>query len=165
VTEEATTLVHFRVGECDLSLEIQIVDEVIRLAEVADMKRHMAGVQGALTLRGRVIPVIDLARILNIQGDMGDRAIVARGRGQRIILTVDEVIGIYEKPPPCGEVPRILGFDREIIREFHRTDGHVVGWLDLESVFSEHDWEGIRSLSEIEADGLLGDSTLEILGY
>lgn len=165
MTETVTTLLHFRVGDCDLALEIQIVDEVIRLSEVADMKRHMAGVQGALTLRGRVIPVIDLARILNIQGDMGSRAVVARGRGHRIILTVDEVIGIYDKPPPCGDVPRILGFDSEIIREFHWSDGRVVGWLDLERVFSEHDWEGIRSLSEIETDGLLGDSTLEILGY
>ena len=161
----AEGMVRFRVGRCDLSIEVGAVEEVIRLGGVADMKRHIPGVQGAIPYRGRVVPVIALGRILDIPGGEPTRAIVARGRGVRVALGVEDVVGLYERPQAPAEVPGAFGIRSGVIREFHNIGDGIVGWLDLERVFSEHDWEGFRSLAEIGTDGLLGDSTLEILGY
>ena len=158
-------LVHFRVGRCHLSLEVARVVEVIRLGGIADMKRHMPGVQGAISLHGRVVPVIQLARILDVQGHTPKHAVVARGRRVQLALGVDEVIGVYDRPARTSGVPNVVAVDHNVVREFHRVDRQIIGWMDLEKIFSEHDWEAIKSLSEIETDGLLGNSTLDILGY
>lgn len=162
---EPVQLLRFRVGRCHLSLEVGLVEEVIRLGGVSDMKRHMPGVQGAIPLHGRVVPVIRLSKILDVKGRDPHHAIVARGRKMRLALGVDEVLGIYERPGVVSELPDLVAVDHSVVREFHRVDGDIIGWMDLESIFSEHDWEAIRSLSEIETDGLLGDGTLQILGY
>ena len=162
---DSMQLVHFRVGQCHLSLEVARVVEVIRLGGIADMKRHMPGVQGAISLHGHVVPVIQLAKILDVQGRTPKHAVVARGRHLELALGVDKVIGVYDKPERTNDVPGVVAVEHSVVREFHRIDGLIIGWMDLEKIFSEHDWEAIRSLSEIETDGLLGNTTLDILGY
>jgi chemotaxis signal transduction protein len=159
------SFVLFRVGGCDLALEVKAVEEVIRLGKFTDLGRRIPGVDGAIPLHGQVVPVVYLNRLLRIDSEDPPMAVVATGRGHQVALGVDEVMGVYEKPTVEDEGPLLPALEGRGVREIHRVGRRIVCWLDLDGVFSEEGWEAIRSLSEMETDGLLGDTTLGILGY
>lgn len=159
------TFLHFRVGECELALEVTAVDEVVRLGTFTDLGRQIPGVDGAIPLHGQVVPVVYLSRLLEIEAEDPEKAVVARGKGRLVALGVDDVIGLYENPSLAPETTPIPGLLERGVRQIHRRGPEIICWLDVERIFSEEGWEAIRSLSEMETDGLLGDTTLDILGY
>lgn len=159
------SFVHFRVGECDLALEVKAVEEVIRLGKFTDLGRRIPGVDGAIPLHGQVVPVVFLNRVLRIESGEPPMAVVATGRGHQVALGVDDVLGVYDKPTVHDEAPPLPVLEGRGVRQIHRIGRRMVCWIDLDGVFTEEGWEAIRSLSEMETDGLLGDTTLGILGY
>ena len=163
--QDQISYLHFRVGGCDLALEIGRVEEVIRLGQFAEMRRRIPGIDGAIPLHGRVVPVILLSRLLQIEAGEPPMAVVARGRDHAIAFGVNEVIGLYQSPEVSAETAPILDLEYRGVREVHQIDGRIVCCLDLDRVFSEEGWMAIRSLSEMDTDGLLGERTIEILGY
>lgn len=159
------TYLRFRVGDCGLALQIAAVDEVIRLGELTDLGRHIPGVDGAISLHGSVVPVAFLSRLLQIESGEPGMAVVAMGGGYPVALGVDEVLGLYDHPEQLEETSPIPGLAGQGVREIHRVGSDIVSWLDIDGIFDEESWEAIRSLSEMGTDGLLGDTTLGILGY
>lgn len=159
------SFLHFRVGGCELALELDAVEEVIRLGRFTDLGRQIPGVDGAIPLHGQVVPLVFLSRLLRIETGEPAMAVVATGRERQVALGVDDVVGLYESPAIPGEDSIVPEMEHRGIRQIHQVGDEVVCWLDLDSVFSDEGWEAIRSLSEMGTDGLLGDTTLGILGY
>jgi hypothetical protein len=78
---------------------------------------------------------------------------------------VDEILGLYERPEITAGAEPLPGLGDRGVRQIHRVGAEVICCLDLDRVLPEESWEAIRSLTEMETDGLLGDTTLGILGY
>ncbi|HWQ07969.1 MAG TPA: chemotaxis protein CheW, partial [Holophaga sp.] len=76
-------LVGFRVAGQELSVPIAQVQEVIRAVPVTRLPAAPRHILGILNLRGRVVPMVDLADIMDFSGARGENRfiIVCRCRG------------------------------------------------------------------------------------
>ncbi|MCZ6602540.1 MAG: chemotaxis protein CheW [Planctomycetota bacterium] len=164
-TDQPAAFVHFRVGSCGLSLRVREVEMVVRLRPRSELDRPIPGVDGALPLHGLVVPLVHLSRILEIEAEEPEMAVVATAKEHQVALGVNDVIGLYESPEIETDVRPVPGLGGRGVRQIHRLEGEIIFWLDMERIISEEGWDAIRSLGEMGTDGLLGDSTLGILGY
>lgn len=95
-----------RSGEESLAVPVSRVDEVDRLGDVFAVPGAPAGVMGVRTLRGRVLPVIDLALLLGIAGGGAPRQVVIAHDGDRRAgLAVDEVLDVVAIDGPLAPEP------------------------------------------------------------
>ena len=61
-----TQFLIFRVGECELALEILHVREVVRAAALSVPANPTPAIEGVLNLRGQVVPVVSLGTVVGI---------------------------------------------------------------------------------------------------
>ena len=90
----------FRLGEEAYGLPIAAVEEVVRLPEpVTRVPRAPAFVEGVMSLRGRIVPLIDLRRRFEAAGEVAPgrrRVLVTRLRGVLAGFIVDAVSEIAD---------------------------------------------------------------------
>jgi purine-binding chemotaxis protein CheW len=104
------------------ALELLCVQEVVRLAPIVAMRGAAPAVLGAMNLRGRIVPVIDLAAWLRVGRSVhGERSrIVVVERADELIgLLVDAVDDVVtlgrdrvEPPLPGNDPGPVLGIAR-----------------------------------------------------
>jgi chemotaxis signal transduction protein len=118
--------VRVRVGGEQYALPVEHVHEIVELGEVIPVPGSAASVLGLRNLDGEVLPVLDLARILQIQRD--DRAgllLVTEHGERRAGFAVDEVI----------DVERLAGTRQESESSYLPAstliDGALVGVLEV----------------------------------
>jgi purine-binding chemotaxis protein CheW len=93
---EATTsqqLVVFSLGAEEYALPIAAVHEIIRFSEPRSVASEVAWIRGVIGLRGKIIPIFDLAARLQLTGgdtQPGKIVILETGTGQ-VGVMVDEV--------------------------------------------------------------------------
>ena len=95
MSENSTSqqLVVFSLGAEEYALPIAAVHEIIRYIEPRSVASDVAWVRGVIGLRGKIIPVFDLAARLELAGtgiEPGKIVILATGTGQ-VGVMVDEV--------------------------------------------------------------------------
>lgn len=106
--------VGFFLGEEEYALDIQVVSELIKPRSLTELPRVPAHVCGIMTLRGEVVPVLDLKRRLGIstvaQGHTDtQRIVVCEAPGQRVGLLVDRVSQVIRLPREAIEKPKLAG--------------------------------------------------------
>jgi purine-binding chemotaxis protein CheW len=124
--------VHVRVcvaGE-HYALPVERVLEVADLGTIAAVPGSPPEVLGVRNLRGQVVPVIGLARMLGLSGDEPSRVVVAESGELRAGLVVDEVLDVAEMPPASEQVesPYLLGA--------FLIDGELIGALDVDAILT-----------------------------
>lgn len=123
-----------RTAGIDLALPLDALREVVPCPTVlADLPVTTTGLLGAMTLRGSVVPVVDL---LLLQGRehprRQDQVVVVVAHGEQLLgVLVDEIRGLASVPPDGFDD---LACDRGTLlssRTFHHPElGHVVSVLD-----------------------------------
>jgi purine-binding chemotaxis protein CheW len=110
--EEATReYLGFRLGEEIYAIELARVREIAKVPPVTEVPRASAHILGVMNLRGEVLPVFDLHKILGLlrQGPCGRSARVvvvetARGPAGLLVEAVEQVVRLrpssIETPPP-----------------------------------------------------------------
>ena len=122
--------VRLRVGRERYALPIENVLEVAEMGSLSALPGAGGAVLGVRNLRGQVLPVFDLARVLAIAGDGAPvRVVVAEHDGRLAGLAVDEVTDVVE-----------LTGDTEPVEAAYLSGsileaGQLVGVLDVERVF------------------------------
>lgn len=71
--EEEEQLVTFRVGQAEFAIEIERVQEIIRTTEITPVPQAPSYVLGVLSLRNRLLPVIDLRGRFGLAGSQQER--------------------------------------------------------------------------------------------
>jgi len=113
-------------------LPIQETREIMRLTDITRLPGIPMHMEGVINLRGTILPIINLARLLGlpVDEDTGKERIVVVGQGDKraglIVGGVNE-IGLYSegelKPPVIGE--RGEGFISAVVNKGERL------WLFL----------------------------------
>lgn len=125
-------------------LDIGAVYEIIRLQPITAVPQAPAFVEGVINLRGRIIPVVDLAARFGLEcAERGtqSRIVVAAAADTRVGLVVDgvsEVLMVDEsaiEPTP----PVATGVDAAYVRGIARLDERLVILLDLDALFGVAD--------------------------
>jgi two-component system chemotaxis response regulator CheV len=101
-TGELRQVVVFSLGEEVFAAPVEIVREILRWQGVRPVPHAHHSLLGVSTIRGEVIPVIDLAAFLEIEGavptDQKKLIVLEFATGQKVGLAVDGVRRIYNIP-------------------------------------------------------------------
>ncbi|MCA0921664.1 chemotaxis protein CheW [Pseudooceanicola nanhaiensis] len=132
-------LLTFRVAEQEYSLDIMSVREIRGWTRTTPMPHAPDYMRGVINLRGTVLPVMDLARRLNLPSqETNDRnvIIVVKMNGTLTGLLVDAVSDIVamseedlQPPPDIASDPQM-----SVVRALTVIDDRMIRVLDLGSV-------------------------------
>jgi purine-binding chemotaxis protein CheW len=112
------------------AIPIEQVLEVAELGQVRPVPGARPEVLGLWSLRGQVLPVVDLARLLGVRRAAPPACVlVAEGRGFRVAFAVDEVGGICELGEPAQ------GAGSDLLAGTTLCDGALIGVLNVPRVF------------------------------
>ena len=136
---ESQEFLCFRVAAELYAVNIMEIKEIIKPREVTEVPRTPSFVSGVLSLRGIIIPVIDMRQRLGFPGGEElpkSRIIVVKKGAEYCGLFVDEVVQVVriathsiEQPPAVLE-----GIDREFVHGIGRYDGRMLILLTMEKI-------------------------------
>lgn len=133
-----TETLAIRLGSEDYLVPVDRVREVLKLREATPVPHAMDHVTGVISLRGTVLPVIDLAKRLGLAAGTRDdksRIVVVGLDDEDAGLVVDRVAGVVRFPPGAVEaVPETVeqGAGAEYLSGIVRREGKLFILLDLE---------------------------------
>ena len=129
----------FRLANELFAISIMFIREIIKPTTVTDLPRTEPEILGILSLRGTVVPVVDLRRLLGLDRTPGTRRariLIVDTQDELVGLLVDEVRHVIRlreddvEPPPAvfgrSETEHMLGVGR--------VDGEMYILLDVHSV-------------------------------
>src|SRR5689334_21495393 len=100
-SETTRQLVIFSLGAEEYALPITRVQEIIRYTEPRSVASHTAWIRGVINLRGKIVPVCDLAQRLGLQVEMPASAKIVIveteiGTAGVIVDDVEEVLTVEQ---------------------------------------------------------------------
>lgn len=95
INKDELTLLEFKIGIERYGLDIHFAKEVFLFSEITELPNTPDFVLGIMNIRRRVVPVIDLKKILKVPGDIHSTGsvVVIEKKGFEFAFLVDEVIG------------------------------------------------------------------------
>jgi purine-binding chemotaxis protein CheW len=143
--EEHQQYLTFRLGDEVLAMGILKIKEILEYGGLTTVPLMPPCVRGVINLRGRVVPVVDLAarfgRGASVPGRRTCIVIVeteSEGERQDVGVIVDAVNQVLEIPPSEIEPPPAFGtkLRNEFIAGMGKVDGQFVVILNSERVLS-----------------------------
>ncbi len=129
----------FRLNDELYAVGIGAINEIIKPGLFTQVPRTEPVIMGVLSLRGNIVPVVDLRLLLGLDDlpqTRRSRVLIVEARGERVGLLVDEVRSVIRLTDESIEAPPPV-FDRlesEHMLGLGRFDGELYTLLDLESV-------------------------------
>ncbi len=128
-------LVVFNLGQEHYALPIQQVHEIIRYSEPRSVASRTDWVRGVISLRGRIVPVFDLAARLGLSSEVTEQSkivIVESGSETAGVIVdgVEEVLTIDE-----DQVEDVPGADTALIKAIAKLGDRLVVLLKPEAIF------------------------------
>ena len=148
-TQREEHVVIFRLADEHYGIDIQSVQEIVRMQAITAIPGSEDWVEGITNLRGRVVPVVDLRRRCRItareHGPETRIVVVSSSKGM-VGLIVDAVTEVMRIPGDQVEAPNeIVSVPANAyFRGIAKLDTRLVSLLDLEGVLlqdlEEADW-------------------------
>jgi purine-binding chemotaxis protein CheW len=138
-TNNPRQLVVFTLGSEQYALPIQQVHEIIRYSEPRSVASRADWVRGVISLRGRIVPVYDLAARLGLASELSDQTkivIVEAGNETAGVIVdgVEEVLTVED-----GQLQEAPGADTTLIESIAKIGDRLVVLLKPAAVFSAPD--------------------------
>jgi purine-binding chemotaxis protein CheW len=136
---EATTrqLVVFTLGTEEYALPIRQVHEIIRYTEPRSVAAESGWVRGVISLRGKIVPVYDLAARLGLQTEEkseGGKIVIvetATDMAGVVVDDVEEVLTVEE-----AQLDAVPAAGSPSIEAIAKIDDRLVILLDPEGIFA-----------------------------
>ena len=160
-TGEVSQYLTFRLAGEEYAVEILQAREILRYEEVTRVPTAPPSIRGVLNLRGRVVPVVDLAVKLGLPETpvTGRTCIViveVALEGERTVMgviaeAVSQVVDLHpgdiEPPPPFGPRARV-----EFLRGMARLEGRFALLLDLDLLLSAEDAAAAVAVAAVDGE-------------
>jgi purine-binding chemotaxis protein CheW len=149
---EMKQLVSFSIGEDEFAVDIKDVKEINKLAPIAHVPRAPKFVEGVISLRGQVVPLINLRERFNlpkIDYDKSTRIIIINIDDKQLGLIVDAVSEVLRISVSSIKAPpeEVVSGDDNFVEGIVEVNGRLVIILDLGKVLS---MEEIASIGDIK---------------
>jgi purine-binding chemotaxis protein CheW len=129
-------LVVFSLGAEEYALPIAAVHEIIRFSEPRSVASEVAWIRGVIGLRGKIIPIFDLAARLELAGtgtEPGKIVILETGGGQ-VGVMVDEVEEVLTVE--SDQLEPVPTANTDTIEAIAKIDDRLVILLNPECLFA-----------------------------
>lgn len=136
----AGQLVVFSLGEEEYALPIGQVQEIIRYTEPRSVASDIASIRGVISLRGKIVPVCDLATHLgsHVQSGGPDGKVVIVENGDTTAgIVVDDVAEVLTVED--GDIDPVPGTGSESIRGIAKVGDRLIVLLDTQGIFGSID--------------------------
>jgi purine-binding chemotaxis protein CheW len=129
----------FRVSDEIYGINIMQIKEIIKPREVTEVPRAPSFVSGVISLRGVIIPILDMLDRLGLKRGMAtgrERVVVVKHGAGFSGLLVDEVIQVVRIAKDSFEpAPAVLeAINREFVAAIGRSDGRMIILLNLDTI-------------------------------
>ena len=138
---KALQFVGFQVGEELYGIGIHSVQEIDRMHSITRLPKALPFIEGVINLRGRIIPVIDMAKRFGlppVKVGRRTRIIIIGIAGQSVGLIVEQVTeviqleeGFVEPAPPMA-----FAVDQRYVEGVGQISGGLIILLNLDLLFS-----------------------------
>lgn len=148
VTQLAQQLVVFSLGEEDYALPITHVQEIIRYTEPRTVASDTEWIRGVISLRGKIVPVCDLAARLGLTSALADDAkiVIVETDTATIGVIVDEVEEV--RTVEADQLENIPGGDTAtFIDAIAKIEDRLIILLNPDGLFNNTDVAGSLSFS------------------
>ena len=143
-TDQTSTeqqLVLFDLASEHYGVDSSIVREIIRMQSITRVPGAASFVEGVTNLRGRVVPVLDLRKRLDLplkDRNKDTRIVVVNVAGHDVGLIVDGVSEVLRIPTAVIEPPStiVTGEDSDYVRGIAKLETKMVILLDLDILLS-----------------------------
>jgi purine-binding chemotaxis protein CheW len=138
---ELLQLVSFKIGEEEFGVDILKVQEINRMLGITKVPNAPEFVEGAVNLRGRIIPVVDLRRRLgmpSIEHNSKTRIVVVELENRTVGFIVDEVSEVLRIPRDITEPPpsMVANIEVDYITAVGKLEDRLLILLDLNKIFN-----------------------------
>jgi purine-binding chemotaxis protein CheW len=128
-------LVIFTLGTEEYALPIKKVQEIIRYVEPRSVASNDSSVRGVISLRGKIVPVYDLAGRLGVDSVVSEESkiVIVETAEQTVGIVVDgvdEVMTIEE-----GQLEQVPGADTALMDSIAKIDDRLVLLLNPDTIF------------------------------
>jgi purine-binding chemotaxis protein CheW len=122
--------VRLRIASETYAMPVEHVLEVAGIGQVRAVPRARPELLGVLNRRGRILPVVDLARLLGItQTAPPARVLIAESRGHQACFAIDDVSEVGELEDPAEET------ESDLLAGATLADGDLIGVIDVPRAF------------------------------
>lgn len=144
--------VTFKLAEEEYALDILRVQEINRMTEITPLPNSPDYIEGVINLRGKVIPVVNLRKIIGFNAkemDFKSRVIVLHAGGVTFGIVVDSVSEVLRIPSDTVEPPPPMasGIGSEYIKGIGRIDDRLLILMDIDRLFSADKKDIIKKIS------------------
>ncbi len=132
----------FRMGSEDFGIDITKVVEFMHSQKVYSLPELPEFLAGVITVRGEVLPLLDLRKRFSIESsNAGDLIIVVRYDDEKIGLIVDEIMEILSLgPDDITAPPKIFrGLKKKYLTGIGRHDGKVIILLNADHLLASEE--------------------------
>jgi len=135
-SESSQQLVIFSLGVEEYALPITQVQEIIRYTEPRAVASEDPSIEGVISLRGKIVPVCNLASRLGVDGRRADNAkiVIVETAGGTAGITVDEVQEVLTLDE--GQLDAVPAAGTDFIEAVAKIDSRLVVLLNADGIFS-----------------------------
>jgi purine-binding chemotaxis protein CheW len=131
------TAVTFRAGHQRYAVPIERVREIQKIVAFAEVPDENAMVIGMVDIRGEIVPVVDVRRLLGLPAEpytLDTPMLVVSSTAGPVALIVDTVDTVAEMPADAaGAVPEMHSLASRVLG-VHRIDDELVFLLDIDAL-------------------------------
>lgn len=142
-------LVVLQLAAEEYAISISKVKEIIRYHGATKLPNTPSYMDGIINLRGKVIPVIDLAEkfAVAVEKTADKQVLIVEAASQDVGLVVDEVIEVIRLEERAIEAVRGMAQSSEYIRAIGKVDDRLLIILDLDKLFTQEEITALETAS------------------
>ncbi len=146
----------FNIGKELYGVGIESVHEIVKVPDITQVPDAPRFLEGVINLRGKIIPVVDLRKRLNLQGkerNKSSRVLITENEGRLIGLLVDAVSEVLKLHPDAIEAPpeMVSAIGVEYITGVAKVGERLVILLTLQKVLNLDDMKKVVKVIEKSA--------------
>lgn len=154
----------FRLNDCEYSIPILKVREIINMPDITKMPQSLSYIEGVTNLRGRIIPLVNLKRLVNLGNEEspGSKVIVVASGSITFGVLVDGITGVITIDESVVEPPeRFLRNSVEQIAGVAKLNDRLLVILDTKRLIPGED---VSAFEDVILDVKESDNgTVEVL--
>ena len=127
-------LVVFSLGAEEYALPIAAVHEIIRYAEPRSVVSEAAWIRGVIGLRGKIIPIFDLAARMGLAPSEPGKIVILETGGDQVGIMVDEVEEVLTVA--TSQLERVPTASTDTIEAIAKIGDRLVILLNPEGLFA-----------------------------
>lgn len=150
VEKEIRQFAVFSLGAEKYAVNIAVIKEIIRPLKITPLPGSPGFIEGVISIRGEVIPVIEMRKRFDVQGEREapPRMIIVKVEDQWVGMIVDSVTEVIRIP--ANEIkapPRVMGGEStKYINGVCRQGDDLVVLLNLDEILSSEEKIHLRTI-------------------